>query len=547
MKNKTSKWKIRSFYPKDVIAEVLKLRKVKDKSAFLNPDYGNLSRPFDIPGLKKAYELIIKTIKEGEPIGIFSDYDADGICGGAVLYRALKKLTRKVYYYVPTREEGYGLNKEGIESFEKSGVGLFVCVDCGIRNVEEVKFAKKLGLKTIIADHHLKGDKLPPAEAIIYPKSASENAPFYNLSGGGIAFMLAKALLKSSGQEKWLVDLAAIATVADIVPLVGDNRIISKFGLLVINKTRNLGLKSLIGEADLKGREIGTYEIGYMIAPRINAAGRISEPIKGFNLLVEQDPEEAKLIAKELNILNSERQNILKKTTEEALKIVEQGKLYKNKVVVVKKADWNDGVVGLVAGKITERYWRPAIVLSQTDDMLRGSARSIPSVNISKLLESSSKHLLSYGGHTQAAGLSLEAKNFEKFGKAILKEAEKIEDKLFEKELIIDALVKVGQLSLGLAKEQETLEPFGQGNPQPVFTLQNIELKDVRKMGRDGNHLRARVCQDGKDCHMVAFGVDKNEWDFKDNKKYDLTFRLKLDRWGGREKVDLILVDSKLS
>ena len=542
---KSSKWKFLSSHPKDVAGEILKLRQIKDKTSFLNPDYKDLSSPYDIPGLKKACELITKVLKEGEPIGIFADYDADGICGGAILYRALKELGAKVYYYVPTREEGYGLNKTAVESFKKSAVKLFICVDCGIRDVEEIKYAKKLGLKAIVADHHLKADVLPPAEAIIYPKSAKEDASFYNLSGGGIAYMLAKALLGKSQKEKWLIDLAAVATIADIVPLLGDNRIISKFGLVVLNKTKNLGLKFLIKEAQLESRELGTYEIGFMIAPRINAAGRISEPIKGFNLLVEGDSEEAKLVAKELDILNTQRQEILGQTTEEAFEQVEKKKLYQNKAIVVVKKGWNDGVVGLVAGKIVDKYWRPAIVLSQTDSLLRGSARSIPGVNISELIGSCAKHVLSFGGHTQAAGLSLEAKKYDAFERGILENASKLDDKLYERELIVDVLLDISQVNLSLAEELEKFEPFGQDNPRPTFALKNVEIVGLRNVGKELAHVKAEICKDNHKCSIIGFNFERNGWDLKQGKKYDVAFSIKVDRWEGKKKVDLVLVDAR--
>ncbi len=534
-------WKIISKYPKDPIGVIVDQR--QNKAGFvLNPKYSQLSDPDTINDLAKASALLKKTISKKEKIGIFMDYDADGICAGAILYKTLDSLKAKLEYYVPQRNEGYGLSKGAINYFISKNVKVIVTVDCGIKNYNEIRFANDNGVKIIITDHHLMDRKLPEATAIVHPAiNRKKNKNDY--SGAGVAFQLARSLTNDSQQVKWLLDLAAISTVADIMPLIGDNRLIVKYGLIVINKTRNLGLQQLIIGAGLN-KKIGTYEIGYIIAPRLNAAGRIAKPVDSFKLLITKDKTEAVCLADKLNRYNLIRQKQLTDSLEHAISIVEKKKLYKKKIIVI-KGDWNEGIVGLISGKITAIYNRPSIILTPVDGKLKGSARSIPKIDITKEIGKSKSLLLSFGGHKQASGLSLPMSNLKKFITSLEKNMSRIGDNVYRKELIVDVMLKMDELNLSLAKAIEKLAPFGMGNPYPVIALDNVSLEKMKIVGKDNNHMSLTVCDNNIRCKAILFDYDEKIFELIEGAKYKLAFKIMVDSWGGREQVNLNIIDVK--
>lgn len=543
MKTKYSKWEIFSRYPKDPIKEILKQRQVKDIENFLNPKYETLSPSHSIQGLKVGVERIRKALKNKEKIAIFADYDADGICGGAIVYRALKILGDEPEYYVPERLEGYGLSQSAVEKLKHLGISLLITVDCGISNDTEIAHAKKLGIDTIVVDHHQCPEKLPDAVAIIHPK-VGHNVCFEDFSGGGVAYLLARSLLRERGLEKWLIDLAAISTVADVVPLLGDNRTIVKYGLLVINKTKNLGLKYLIQVAGLAQVEIGTYEIGFMIAPRINAAGRIAKPRESFELLVTDDKVRAKDLAEKLNDLNIRRQKMLDAAQEEAIKMVQSKKLDQRNLIIL-RGSWSEGIVGLISGKVTEYFHRPSIVLSEGKDILKGSARSIEGVNITDLIAAAKRHIKKFGGHTMAAGLSIEKDKFKDAEEALLRQSQKIDSKLLERVLKIDCLLDEKLLNIDFVDKLEKLKPFGVGNPKPTFALSGAEIISKRAIGRDKNHVRFEFKKGYKFFKGIFFDFAEENYNIQVGDVVDLAFSVKLDIWQGRKKIDLILEDVK--
>jgi len=543
VKTKYSKWEIFSRYPKDPIKEILKQRQVKDIENFLNPKYETLSPSHSIQGLKVGVERIRKALKNKEKIAIFADYDADGICGGAIVYRALKILGDEPEYYVPERLEGYGLSQSAVEKLKHLGISLLITVDCGISNDTEIAHAKKLGIDTIVVDHHQCPEKLPDAVAIIHPK-VGRNVCFEDFSGGGVAYLLARSLLRERGLEKWLIDLAAISTVADVVPLLGDNRTIVKYGLLVINKTKNLGLKYLIQVAGLAQVEIGTYEIGFMIAPRINAAGRIAKPRESFELLVTDDKVRAKDLAEKLNDLNIRRQKMLDAAQEEAIKMVQSKKLDQRNLIIL-RGSWSEGIVGLISGKVTEYFHRPSIVLSEGKDILKGSARSIEGVNITDLIAAAKRHIKKFGGHTMAAGLSIEKDKFKDAEEALLRQSQKIDSKLLERVLKIDCLLDEKLLNIDFVDKLEKLKPFGVGNPKPTFALSGAEIISKRAIGRDKNHVRFEFKKGYKFFKGIFFDFAEENYNIQVGDVVDLAFSVKLDIWQGRKKIDLILEDVK--
>lgn len=536
-------WKILSRYPEDLISVVLKNRHITNPELFFKPDYSTLPKSDDFPGLKKAAKIIFEVKAKKQTVGLFMDYDADGICGGAIIFKALAELQIKVEAYIPKREEGYGLSAAAVEHFKKAGISLLITVDCGIRNNKEIDLSRKLGMKVIVVDHHQLGE-LPKADALVHPLIPRGNKlRFREYSGGGVAFLLSRELLGNSGREKWLLDLATISSVADVVPLKEVNRAIVKFGLIVIKKTKNLGLKELIRVANLDPEKISAYEIGFMIAPRINAAGRISNPRRSFELLTSRDPKVFKSAARELEDLNRERQDILEATQEEAVKKVIKGKLDQNKIIILKDKNWNEGIVGLVASRIVEKFYRPTIVLCEKGEILKGSARSISGINITTLISAADSLLLSFGGHTQAAGLSLKKDKFKAFNDFLIKRAEKESDQLYRRILKIDAILKIKQINFTLVRDLEKMQPFGPANAKAIFGFENVTIESLQYVGKEKNHCRFFVCGNGDKRQCIAFRAVENGLDIKSGEKVNIAFSLKMSYWQGQEKIDLIVED----
>lgn len=538
-------WNVLNKLPADPIVAVLLARNILDKDSFVSPKYENLSNPHDFKFMSRAVARVKKAISENQRIGLFMDYDADGICGGAIIYRNLSKFV-EIEYYVPHRSEGYGLSKKAIDSFIKSDCNLILTVDCGIKNNEEIAYAKSLGIDTIVIDHHELPDELPDAYAIIHPQ-ISPRIKFKTLSGGGVAYNFVRALGLFDGKEKWDIDLAAISTVADIVPLVEDNRVIVSYGLGVIAKTRNKGLGELIRISSLDKAKIGTYEVGFQIAPRINATGRIDDPVSSFKLLTSNDKDEIAILCEKLNRLNLQRQDVLKKDLASVDSAVKSENKTKNEVIIIERDGLNEGVVGLVAGKITDLYYKPSIVLTDRDGFYKGSARSIRGVNITEIISSVSDLLESYGGHPGAAGLSLKKENLKKFEDIINKEGKKIDNKLFDRVLQVDALIDSSQINLELARSIEHLEPFGYGNSRPTFALEKMKIANLKAVGKAGDHYKIMLCDSVSNHECIAFNVEKNGWKIKDGMVVDVAFTISINRWRDREKVDLIVEDIKSS
>lgn len=533
-------WEIFNRYPDDIISCVLTKRGIDDQGSFLNPRYEDLIGEEEIPGVREAKKKIIATSKSNRKIAIFADYDADGVCGGAIMYKALKEYFEEIYVIIPNRQDGYGLNLVAVEELVKNKIDLLITVDCGIKNVEEIKQAKLYGIHTIVVDHHQTGEVLP--EAILVHPHLSNKLRFKYFSGGGVAYFLAKALSKKAGREKWLLDLVAISSIADMVPLIEDNRILVKYGLVVLNKTKNIGLKILFEKAQIK--EIGTYEVGYMIAPRLNAAGRISMPRKSFELLIGNQEDILVKEAEELNSLNVQRQDILAKAQKEAIEKVAQKRLDKENIIII-ETDYPEGIIGLVAGKVTQSFYKPSIILTKRDGSLKGSARSVPGVDITKLISRSNKYLKSFGGHEQAAGVALDVSQMPGFKKDIKRNASMFDAKLFTKKLYIDALIRPADVNVALAESINKLEPFGQGNHKPIFAFKDIAIQNVRYLGKKKDHLSFDIKHDGGAIQGIIFCFENKCSRLSTEKKYDVAFSINLDLWNGNKKTKLIIEDVK--
>jgi len=542
---KFTRWVAKLSYPKNLLNEIIKARGIKDRETFLNPEYNSLCSSRVLKGLSKAALIIKETIKNGGKIGIFCDYDADGVCAGAIIYKAIANLKGEIAYYVPERKEGYGFNNKTADFFIKQKVKLVIMLDCGIKNHEEILMLKSASIKSIVVDHHQLPPKLPEADAIVHP-SLTNNKTNLELSGGGTAYMLARELLGESGQEKWLIDLAAISSVADVVPLRGDNRILVKYGLLVLEKTKNKGLLELLKSAQISDKKLTVYDLGFVIAPRLNAAGRIAHPRDSFELLVGESYSENKNKANKLNDLNNIRQELLLKSVEGAIKMVERLKLSKQNIIVI-KGDFEEGIVGLIASRICDKYYRPAITLSTKEIKLKGSARSIEKINITNLIGKCEKYLLSSGGHAMAAGLTLSKNKYGSFKKEIEKLSREFPKHYFDRILKVDAIVKMSDLSIESVEQLEKLAPFGMGNSRPIFAILKCGITRIDTIGKNADHKKVYFKSDRIDSNCLIFNFEQKEMDFNSGDKVDIAFSASINSFNGKKSVDLIIEDVKKS
>ncbi|MFZ5390798.1 MAG: single-stranded-DNA-specific exonuclease RecJ, partial [Patescibacteria group bacterium] len=425
---------------------------------YLNPDwFKDVPDPYLFNDMDKAVRRVYEAIGKKEVIAVYGDYDADGVCAAVILLDSLNKLGAKTEYYIPHREkEGYGLNKEAINYLKNKQAGLIITCDCGIANVAEVAYASSLGLEVIVTDHHQAQEKLPPALAILHGGLKQENYPFKKLSGGGTAFKFVQGLLRYDGcpldnktaeaWEKWLLDLVAISTIADMVPLVGENRTLVSYGLTVLKKTRRLGLQKLITEANINLLKFNAQTVSFQIAPRLNAAGRLDHANTALALLMSNNEQEAGELAKSISLTNSQRQKLTDEMFNEAKKQI--GETSDDYLIQVYKADWQLGMVGLVAGKLVQYYNRPALVLCDNNGKIAGSGRSgVGDFDLAKSFTNLKKYLLGYGGHKEAAGLSLLKSDLENFLKDLKQAAaDHLKNQDLSPELNIDAELNFSQI-----------------------------------------------------------------------------------------------------
>ena len=525
--------------------------KLKNRKSFLSPSFDqDLHDPFLMKGMKAAIGRIIKAIDNKEKIGLFGDYDADGIPGLALLYQSFKKMGLEVILYIPKRAQGYGLNFEGIDLFKKEKVTLMVTVDLGIRNIKEVIYAKENGIDTIIIDHHEQGEKLPEA-IILNPKQKNDRYPFRELSACGVAFKFIQGMSRESMLTKtinipflkWLLDLVAIATICDVVPLVDENRIFAKFGLIVLQKTRRIGLEKLYQAATIDHNLIDTHTVGFQIGPRLNAPGRMDHANESFYLLVSEDPRESMILATKLDQINRQRQAELERVLKEAEEKVEKNLLHQKKVILVEGKNWPHGIIGLVAGKLMEQFSRPAIVCERREKDFRGSARSIDAFNIIEALEEAKQFLSSYGGHAKAAGLTFEQEHLSNLYDELLKIAEnKITNEDLIPKLKIDALVKKEDLDYNLLNDIQKFAPFGLGNPRPVFMIEKAAISDIRTVGQTQKHLKMKV----EGIEAIGFDLGNLAKDLSQDQKIDAAFTLDEDNWDGNKKLQLKIIDIRI-
>jgi single-stranded-DNA-specific exonuclease len=540
---------------------------------YLDLDYSKLHDPFLFVDMQKAVARIFTAIEKKEKIVIYSDYDADAITALSVMYLALQKLGANLGYYIPDRfTEGYGMNPDAVKKLCEDGAKLIITVDCGINAVEEVEIANQLGTDVIITDHHELTGNLPKAFAVINPKNPADKYPFKYLTGVGVAFKVVQALSRNTyhvsrnilpdgparhasdqasqqgvagGWEKWLLDLVAIGTVADLQPLVGENRIITKFGLTVLSKTKWPGLRALLDLAQIGDRVPDTYTLGFIIAPRINAAGRIKHADIAFKLLIAEKKDEAETLAKELTALNTHRQMLTEQILSEARGQIEL--ISDKKVLLAAGNDWPKGVVGLVAGKLAEEFGKPVLVMNKDEILATGSARSVGEFDIVVALTHAKELLQKYGGHKQAAGFTLIAENIPALHSKLLEYAETLNTENLGPELHIDAELVAENATLQVYDQIAKFEPFGFGNHKPKFVSYNIEVADMRLVGAKSSHLKLRV----KIGNQVidAIGFNQGFWAsiLKVGSKIDLAYELDCNEWNGNRNLQLKIVDIRVS
>lgn len=507
-------------------------------------DSGRLEDPFHLPDMQKAVDRINQAIFDGERICIYGDYDCDGVTSTALLYTYLETQGADVTYMLPNRlTDGYGLNMNVVDRMKELGTQLVVTVDNGIAAIDEADKIYALGMELVITDHHLEGDRLPRAEAIVDPHRKDKNAPYQDYCGAGIALQLCCAMEGSSERViEDLGDLAAIGTVADLVPLTGENRKIVQMGLRLINNEPRPGVQAIIEKSGLSGKAITSMEISFGIGPRINASGRMDTAEHALDLLLAEDPEEADALAEEINQLNQKRHSEEDKIFSEALQYLESHPREAHApVLVVAGEGWHEGVLGIVASKILEKYLRPVIVLSIKDGKAKGSARSISGFSIYDAIKSCEELLLTFGGHELAAGLSLDPRNIDEFRNQINQYAYGRE-RVYP-QMDIDVRLNPDAVSLKLLSSLEVLEPFGMANQSPVFGLFKMKLDDVSIIGEKGDHRRLTMHRDGQNTRIQAVCFRVPNFPYQAGDVVDTIVTLHRNYFRGVESVSVFIED----
>jgi single-stranded-DNA-specific exonuclease len=499
----------------EAIARILILRGIDDydrAKAYFRPGLDQLHPPFLLNGMTEATTRVLEALRHDETMLVFGDYDVDGTNGAAMLYLFLLEVGGKVTYYIPDRiKEGYGISRTGIDRAHKGGVKLFIAIDCGITAVEQVEYAQTLGIDVIICDHHEPGPILPNAVAVLDPIKPDDSYPFKHLSGCGVGFKFIQGLAQCLGKENLIpayLDFVTLASTADIVSLTGENRVIVRNGLALINSTPRPGIKALIDAAGLKPGSINSGNIVFVLAPRINAVGRLGDAMRAVELLVCTDPAEAVGMAQVLEEENRQRRKIDEDTFARAQSLAEElFDLDIDPALVLHQEDWHPGVIGIVASRMVEKYYKPSIMLSTVDGVAKGSARSISGFDIYKALQRCEDKLIQFGGHKYAAGLTLEVSRLDEFRDAFNATVKDLmTEQMKNPELRIDTEISLGDVTSRFVRILNEFAPFGPGNLRPVFHAHGLEVVgQPRIVGK--NHLRFKVRQNGRLIDAIGFGL----------------------------------------
>lgn len=535
----------------EILAQILINRGLQDAEQiikFLSGKLEDLSDPYLLKDMQQAVLRIKKAIEVQEKITIYGDYDVDGVTATALVYRVLKLLGAVVDFYIPDRQnEGYGLNCNAINVLYENKTSLLITVDCGIRAVEEVASSKGK-IDIIITDHHQPSEVLPEAIAVINPKRLDCTYPDKNLAGVGVAFKLCQALWQLLRENDNTIfdylDLVAVGSIADIVPLLGENRIMVKAGLLRLNSTRNLGLKAIINNCNLA--EIDAGKVGFVIAPRLNAAGRIGQVTAGVKLLITEDPDCALELAMYIEEQNTQRQVIEKEILAEAEDMLKNYDLQNNKVIVLSSVEWHSGIIGIVASRLLDKYFRPVIIISEKDGIGKGSCRSIPGFDIFAALSSCADLLIKFGGHPRAAGLSINVDNMSVLRDRLNRLAITIlQDEDYVPVLNIDATVSLREIDTALLEQLACLEPYGMGNPRPVFVSANVTPENPKSLGKEGRHLKLTLRQEGRRLNSISWEMGFMAAQILNTPSVDIAFVPEINEWQGRRNIQLCVHDIK--
>ncbi len=548
-----------------MLAQLLIARGISDPRQarqFLDSRLSDLRDPMLMPGCALAAERIYDAVRQGRRIVIYGDYDVDGVSGTAILRQCLKLLGANVGYYVPSRlEEGYGLNAEAIGRLADEGAEVLVTVDCGIASADEAAAARQRGLELIVTDHHEPSVRLPQAAAIVHPRLPGSDYAFGMLSGAGVALKLAWAICQRASGAKRVspamrdflvqaVGLAALGTVADVVPLIDENRILVRHGLVSLEQSTQPGVRALLEVAGLSNKSrLDAEDIAFQVAPRLNAVGRLGQALLAVELLVTDRPDRALELAQYVNGLNSDRQTLERSVYLAANKCVQQADVENEPAIVLAQHGWHPGVLGIVAGRLAEKYQRPTVLIAWEKLGVRpgtGSARSVPGFDLHAALAACSEHLVSFGGHAAAAGLTIEEAKFEAFRASFCEYvAAHLRDHAGVTELRIDAEVPLSALSVEIVEQIEKLAPFGHGNFRPLICASGVDLADPPKLiGSSGRHLAVRLRQNDAAMRAIAFG--REDWAeplAAANGPLDVAFRPVVNEFRGLRSVELHLVD----
>lgn len=512
---------------------------------FLKPKRNDFYDPYGMPDMKITVERIIKAIENNEKTIIYGDYDVDGITSVTVLKSFLEERGLEVGVYIPNRlDEGYGLNKNAVEKISQEGYTLMITVDCGISAIEEVKYASELGIETLITDHHEPGEELPEALAVVDAKRKDNTYQCRNLAGVGVVFKLIQAISIRLGLEekeylKYL-DIVCIGTISDIVPLTDENRVIVKLGLKLVQQTRNLGLRSILQSTGYN--KIDSIAISFGVAPRINACGRMGHQEEALNLFLSKDAKEVNELTQKLNEYNKGRQEIEKNIFADAVCQIEENNLQEKSTITLMGKNWHHGVIGIVASKITEMYFKPSILLCEEGDIGKGSGRSIPGFDLYEALTKCQKSIDRFGGHAMAVGITVDKEKFEEFRKKFEEIAKENHIEEIVPILKIDSIISLDEINKDMVESLKELEPFGEENKNPLFLFKNLKIDSIRAL-TEGKHLKLTVKENKNIVNAIGFNIGELANEYKIGDKVDIVGNLEINTFNGVDNIQINIKD----
>lgn len=530
-----------------LLASIIINRKISENEieTFLNPTRNNFHDPFLMPDMEVAIERIIKAINNKEKIIIFGDYDVDGITSITVLKSFLEDIGIEVGQYIPNRlDEGYGLNISAIDEIVKENYQLMITVDCGISGIKEIEYANSLGIETIVTDHHEVGDELPNAIAVVDAKRKDSKYPCRDLAGVGVVFKLIQALgMKLNIDEKEYLkylDIVCVGTISDIVPLIDENRVIAKLGLLLIQQTKNMGLKSLLMSSGYKNIDSNTISFG--VAPRINACGRMGHAEEALKLFLSKNINEVNELTNKLNEYNKIRQEKEKNIYEEVISQIEKKDMKEKNIIVLGGENWHHGVIGIVASKITESYFKPSILLSYEGDFAKGSGRSIPGFDLHEALMKCQDMIEKFGGHSMAIGITLQKEKFNEFSEKIEEIAKESKIEEIIPIINIDSKINLNEIDKDVVESLKQLEPFGEGNKTPIFMFKNLKIDSIRSLS-EGKHLKMTLKENNIIINSIGFNLGKLANEYRIGDKIDVVGILEINSFNGTENLQINIKD----